>query len=319
MPGAPEGGRGGGRCSEMILGLRIDVCTYEGLRAGVPSLLALLKRFGVRASFFVALGPDRSGRAVLQMLRPGFLAKMRRTRALRLYGWRTILSGTLLPPRHAADLADTLRAISGAGHELAVHGYDHRSWQDGLLRMEHRDVRRDITQAVAVCERVAGQRPRGFGAPGWQCSPISLQVVDETGFVYASDTRGRHPFYPSVGGVQLRTLQIPTTLPTFDEVVGLDRADGDGFVSLVQRGLERDTWPVLTLHAEVEGGRFLWVAERLLAGFAATGTRCVPLADLATMVRTAGEGRVPVAEVAHRPISGRAGGVAMPLGLEPAS
>ena len=303
----------------MILGLRVDVCTYEGLRTGVPNLLAVLERFGVRASFFVALGPDRSGRAVWRILRPGFLAKMRRTRGVRVYGWRTILSGTMLPARHAADLGDTLRAIPKAGHELAAHGYDHRRWQDEVFRMEDRDVRREVRQAVAVCERVAGRRPRGFGAPGWQCSPISLRVLDEEGFDYASDTRGRHPFFPSVRGVRLRTLQLPTTLPTFDEVLGLDGVDGKGFVASVARGLEGVPWPVLTLHAELEGGRFLWVAERLLAGFAATGTRCVPLADLATMVRTAGEDRVPIAEIAHRPIRGRPDRVAMPVGLEPAS
>jgi len=303
----------------MILGLRIDACTYEGLRAGVPNLLPVLAQFGVRASFFVALGPDRSGRAVLQMLRPGFLTKMRRTRAARVYGWRTILSGTLLPARHAADLADTLRAICAAGHELAVHGYDHRGWQDGLLRMPDRDVRRDMAQAVTVYERVTGQRPRGFGAPGWQCSPISLRLLDEMGFDYASDTRGWHPFFPSVGGVRLRTLQLPTTLPTFDEVLGLDGMDGEGFVALVARRLEEVPWPVLTLHAEMEGGRFLGVAERLLAGCAAAGVRCLPLTELATMIRAAGEDRIPIADVGYRFIRGRAGQVSMPVGLEPAS
>ena len=240
----------------MILGLRIDVCTYEGLRTGVPALLSLLARFDARASFFVALGPDRSGRALLQLLRPGFAAKMRRTRAIRAYGWRTILSGTLLPARRAADLAEVVRAIPAAGHEVAVHGYDHRRWQDRLFRMTEAEVRREMAQAVAVYERVIGRRPDGFGAPGWQCSPTSLRVLDESSFAYASDTRGRQPFFPSLHGRTLRTLQIPTTLPTLDEVLGLDGMDGDGFVGLVNQRLRQDPWPVLTLHAEMEGGRF---------------------------------------------------------------
>jgi peptidoglycan/xylan/chitin deacetylase (PgdA/CDA1 family) len=303
----------------MILGLRIDVCTYEGLRAGVPNLLPLLERFGVRASFFVALGPDRSGQAAFGALRAGFLAKMRRTQAVRTYGWRTMFSGTLLPARRAADLANVLRAIPAAGHELAVHGYDHRRWQDRLNRMREPEIRREMTEAVRLYERVTGHRPHGFGSPGWQCGPISLRLVDELGFAYASDTRGRHPFYPSLGGVRLRTLQLPTTLPTLDEVLGLEGLDGTGFLALVGRELGRDPWPVLTLHAEMEGGRFLWVAEALLAHCAARGVRCLPLVALTTAVRVAGEDRIPKAEIACRPIRGRAGRVAMPVGLEPQS
>jgi peptidoglycan/xylan/chitin deacetylase (PgdA/CDA1 family) len=301
----------------MILGLRIDVCTYEGLRSGVPNLLRLLARFGARASFFVALGPDRSGRAVCRMLQPGFLAKMRRTQAVRTYGWRTILSGTLLPARHPTDLAGVLGAIPKSGHELAMHGYDHRRWQDRLRRMREAEVRDEMARAARAYERAIGCRPQGSGAPGWQCSPSSLRVVDEFGLAYASDTRGQRPFFPSLNGVPLRTLQLPTTLPTLDEAMGLRGTNEAGFLALIGRGLKRDPWPVLTLHAEMEGGRFLGVAETVLAQCAAWHVQCVPLLELAAAVRSAGEERIPFAEIADRPVSGRAGCVAMPVGLEP--
>jgi len=301
----------------MILGLRIDVCTHEGLRVGVPNLLSLLERRGVRASFFVALGPDRSGRALFQALRPGFLAKMRRTRAIRTYGWRTILSGTVLPARHAVDLADILRAIPDGGHELAVHGYDHRCWQDRLSRLTEAEVREEMVQAVTVCQRVTGRRPEGFGAPGWQCNATSLRLVDDVGFAYASDTRGRHPFYPSVRGVRRQTLQLPTTLPTLDEMLGLDGTDGEGFLALIAPRVEQDPWPVFTMHAEMEGGEYLWVAEQFLDRCAVRHIDCRPLADLARAVHAEDESRIPSAEVAQRPIRGRAGCVAVPVGLEP--
>ncbi len=302
----------------MILGLRIDVCTYGGLRLGVPNLLQTLARFGARASFFVALGPDRSGRAAFRMFRPGFLAKMWRTQAVGVYGWRTILSGTLLPARHAAELANVLRAIPMAGHELAVHGYDHRRWQDRLHRMADSAVREEMKRAVGVYEQVAGCRPKGFGAPGWQCNPTSLRMVDELGFAYASDTRGRHPFFPTVDGARLRTLQLPTTLPTLDEVLGVEGRDGDAFLALIGRALRRDPWPVLTLHAELEGGRFRWWVEKLLGSCEARRTNCVPLAELMAAVRAGGDDGIPEAEVISRPIPGRHGSVAMPAGWEPA-
>jgi peptidoglycan/xylan/chitin deacetylase (PgdA/CDA1 family) len=301
----------------MILGLRIDVCTYEGLRTGVPNLLPLLARFGARASFFVALGPDRSGRAVFRMLQSGFLAKMRRTKAVRTYGWRTILSGTLLPARNPAELAGVLRAIPNAGHELAMHGYDHRRWQDRLRRMRDLEVRDELARALQAYERVLGRRPQGSGAPGWQCSPDSLCALEECGLAYASDTRGRRPFFPLLKGARLRTLQIPTTFPTLDEVVGFQGADGDAFLALVAQGVERERWPVLTLHAEMEGRRFLGVADKLLAQCTDRHVECVPLAELATRVRSAEDDRIPHADIADGHVTGRAGCVAMPVGLEP--
>ena len=300
----------------MILGLRIDVCTYEGLRTGVPALLSLLARFEQRASFFLALGPDRSGRALFQLFRPGFAAKMRRTRAIRAYGWRTVLSGTLLPARQAGDLEEVVRAIPAAGHEVAVHGYDHRRWQDRLFRMAESEVRREMAQAATVYHQVIGRQPRGFGAPGWQCSPASLRALDDMGFAYASDTRGRQPFYPSLNGRKLRTLQIPTTLPTLDEVLGLDETDGEGFVRLVNQRVRQDPWPVITLHAEMEGRRFLGVAEALFTRWRGQGVRSLPLIEIATAIRAAGEDRIPVADIVPRPIRGRAGSVATPQGLE---
>jgi len=300
----------------MILGLKIDVCTYEGLRVGVPNLLRLLRSHGVSASFFVALGPDTTGRAVFRALRPGFLAKMRRTRAVRTYGLRTILSGTILPPRHMGrGLAPLLREIIAAGHELAIHGYDHRHWQDRLHRMDAGQVRGEIRQAMGVYHEVAGAAPRGFGAPGWQVTPASLRVVDEAGFAYASDTRGTQPFFPRAAGGVFRTLQLPTTFPTLDEVLGLEGMDANDFAALVRREAKGKLGKVLTLHAEMEGGGFQEMAGRLLAGLLEDGVICVPLEVLAEQVRGGGEGSIPACEVVLRPIRGRAGTVAMPAGL----
>ena len=72
---------------------------------GVPALLKVFAEEGVRATFFVALGPDNSGRAIFRVFRQrGFFQKMWRTRAPSVYGLKTMCYGTLLPaPRiHAA-------------------------------------------------------------------------------------------------------------------------------------------------------------------------------------------------------------------------
>ncbi len=83
--------------------------------------------------------------------------------------------------------------------------------------------------------------------------------------------------------------------------------------------VRQDPWPVLTLHAEMEGRRFLGVAEALFTRWRGQGVRCLPLIEIATAIRAAGEDRIPVADIVPRPIRGRAGSVATPQGLEATS
>ena len=70
----------------MKLALKVDVDTYEGMREGVPNFLRLFKELGIRASFFIPFGPDESGKAIFRVFKKkGFLRKMFRTNALKLY------------------------------------------------------------------------------------------------------------------------------------------------------------------------------------------------------------------------------------------
>ena len=119
------------------LALKVDVDTLVGFKEGVPALLRVLGARGVPASFFVAMGPDHSGRAIRRLFtHKGFLQKMLRTGAPRLYGLKTMLYGTLLPgPPIAASAPELLLRITAAGHELGLHGYDHVLWQDRLPGM----------------------------------------------------------------------------------------------------------------------------------------------------------------------------------------
>ena len=295
---------------EPALALRVDVCTYRGLRRGTPRLLDVLARHGVRATFCVAAGPDRSGLAVVRVLRQrGFLRKMLRTRALSMYGVSTALRGTLLPARRIAHGGRaSLRRLLEGGHEIALHGWDHVRWQTALDRLDGATIAEDYARASGALEDILGSRPRATAAPAWLTSARSLEAVDEQAFAWASDTRGTCPFLPRAGGRTHRVPQVPVTLPTLDESLGRDaQSAGEYFTSVLDVVSRPRGRNVLAIHAEAEGIAHSAAFERFLAEAIERGARILTLGEfLAATPRP-----LPVASVERTTIDGRAGEVSV--------
>lgn len=293
------------------IGLKVDVCNRRSLEEGVPGILRILVEFGVHASFFVAFGPDNSGKAVRRIFRRGFLRKMIRTRAPSTYGLKTLLYGTLLPaPLIGEALPQLSNQIKQAGHEVGLHGWDHVGWHDGLARMNHDDVRESLRRACELFEQSLGDLPLFSGAPGWQVTPESLQIQDENGFTFASDCRGRKPFYPRVAGTVLKTLQIPTTLPTSDEILGVEGMNQQALADYYLRRLREDRVNLLGLHAELEGLRYAGWLRTFLAASLRRGAQFLLLSTIAKQESST----AAADEVLSQEIPGRAGTVACQKG-----
>lgn len=291
--------------------IKVDVDTWIGLKEGVPRLLALFRHFAVPASFFIAFGPDNSGKALRRIFKRGFLHKMWRTNAVRIYGVKTLLCGTLLPSPIIGDMApELLRAVLDDGHELGIHGYDHVLWQDRLQGLGEAGIANEIERAIASYVKTLKISPQSFAAPGWQATDASLAVQDRQGFLYCSDTRGVFPFLPRMHGQTFQTLQIPTTLPTLDEVLGLDGMQGEQVNDVFLSQLRSDRLNVHTIHAEVEGRTQLDLFASLLKHLEVQGVAYVKLCDVAKALLHQGPDDLPRAAIQPRPIPGRAGEVA---------
>jgi len=231
-----------------MLGLKIDVDTYWGMKQGVPRLLHTLEEFNIKGTFFLSIGPDNSGRAALQLIKnPLFLKKMMRTNAAALYGWKTALYGTLLPaPMIALSFPQIVREIIAAGHEVQFHAWDHRRWQDELPDKSENWIREWFSKGIAGFEKLTGNKPTAFGAPSWLIDDRVLAIIKEYKFDYLSCTRAKAPFIHEIVNV----LELPSDLPCFEEV------DAQKCVSIISKLIKDGGTHVLPVHAEVEGGIF---------------------------------------------------------------
>src|SRR6185437_15974314 len=128
------------------------------------------------------------------------------------------------------------------------------------------------------------------------------------GFRYASDTRGTHPFIPVVHAEIVACPQFPTTLPTLDEMIGLDGVTGANVADrLLERTAAGAADHVYTLHAELEGMKLAPAFEKLLGGWRAQGYELVAMRDLVAATRAES---LPLHSVVDAPLPGRAGALA---------
>lgn len=276
---------------------------------GVPRVVEVLRRHEAGATFLFSLGPDHTGRAIRRAFRPGFMQKVGRTSVLSHYGVKTLLYGTLLPgPDIGKRCAEVLRKVRDAGFEVGIHAWDHTEWQDKVGTASAAWTEHHMTAACGRFREVFGAEPEVHGAAGWQMNVHAWRRTQALGFRYASDTRGTHPFIPVIRGEIVACPQLPTTLPTLDELIGRDGITAE---SVAGRLLELTREPrehVYTLHAELEGGKLAPVFERLLEGWKDQGYRMVTLGrQLAEMPPAA----LPLHTIQEAPIPGRSGTLAI--------
>jgi peptidoglycan/xylan/chitin deacetylase (PgdA/CDA1 family) len=308
------------------IGLKVDVDTLRGTREGVPRLTALFKKHRVDATFYFSVGPDNTGRALRRVFRPGFFQKVARTSVVKHYGVKTLLYGVLLPgPDIGRAAGDVMRAVRDSGFEVGLHTYDHVRWQDGVADAGAQWTRLEFERGMTAFERVFGAPPRTHAAAGWQINDHALRLEASHGLLYASDTRISgdpptaaedpdvgSPFFPLIDGAPSACVQYPTTLPTFDELVGQDGIDernvGDAVFTASQR-IPASGIHVFTLHAELEGMRLIDAFESLLVQWRNAGANVSGMASLHE--RSAGR-TWPARRVVRGEIPGRSGQLAVP-------
>jgi undecaprenyl phosphate-alpha-L-ara4FN deformylase len=286
------------------LALKIDVDTYRGTREGVLRMIEVLKKHEAGATFLFSLGPDNTGRAIRRVFRPGFFSKVQRTSVVSHYGIRTLLNGTVLPgPDIGRGCADVLRYTGDQGYEVGIHCWDHVRWQDFVPQKEFEWTEREMERAFRRFEEIFGRQASTWGAAGWQTNRHAAWI-EELHFDYASDTRGTGPFLPLWDGVRIGCPQVPTTLPTLDELIGRIENPVDFVLNETKSGTDH----VFTAHAELEGGKLLAEFDALLAGWKGQG---YDLVSTRTLFASLEVEHLPRCEVVFGEVPGRSGMLAL--------
>lgn len=236
----------------MRIALKVDVSSREGVEQGVPNLLELLRQYGVTASFFFSTCLESSSSTILHAL----------SRATGVFG-RTSCSHATTP---SAALSEAVLAVLESGHDAGINAHDAEAWVKNAAFANDDWTRLQLALAVDSMQQILGQPPLMFAAAGWQVNPHLLAREEKAGFSFASDTRGKYPFYPVLQNIRSNCPQIPTTLPTLTEMLGRAGVDS-GNIHEYLYSESRYILPfghVYSVQADVEGIEYLDVMEKLL-------------------------------------------------------
>jgi peptidoglycan/xylan/chitin deacetylase (PgdA/CDA1 family) len=267
------------------IALKIDVDTLRGTQEGVPRLQQLLGECRTQATFLFSLGFDHTGWALKNIFKPGFFQKVSRTSVIEHYGLKTLSYGVLLPaPDIGVKASSEMRSVEKSGHEVGIHTWDHRVWQDYVREASPEWTLRQMNLAWDRFGEIFQKTPQTHGAAGWQMNATALAHLDKMQIKYSSDGRAPLnlvPYRVQLSGQTCQHIQYPTTLPTLDELIGVDDMTSEDVIKhLLSLTANNPNDQVFTLHAELEGQKFLPLFKQLLIGWMSQGHELVTMQEL---------------------------------------
>ena len=250
---------------------RLDIDSLVCLEAGVPNLLELAERHGVRFTFFVNMGRSFSWRhTTAKVLRrrprderasgPLDAQEPHKLPVTRKLGRAGILRTVLFNPRLGRRYRSALDLLHREGHELGLHGgTSHPAWQYRLDDLGADELERLFRPAFDEFHHRYG-RPRGFASPGFRFNDAVLDLLDDEGFEYASDMAGEAPFRPERRGGAARHahFQVPVNVigeqrvPVIEQGMARGRSDDRIVRDAVERIRSR-RFALMYGHPYVEG------------------------------------------------------------------
>jgi peptidoglycan/xylan/chitin deacetylase (PgdA/CDA1 family) len=93
--------------------------------------------------------------------------------------------------RAAEDQPDLVKQAITDGHEVALHSWDHRYYN----QMSDEEQRFDMERSLETLERITGVAPVGHKTAGWRYNEATHAIAQELGLIWLMDVSGGdHPY-----------------------------------------------------------------------------------------------------------------------------
>jgi peptidoglycan-N-acetylglucosamine deacetylase len=118
-------------------------------------------------------------------------------RLLKLFERCNLKTSWFIPGHSIETFPDQVRMVADAGHEIGAHGYLH----ENPVSMTPAQEEEVLVRSIELVETLSGRKPRGYVAPWWEMSAVTVDLLLKYGFTYDHSQAYRDfvPFYARAG------------------------------------------------------------------------------------------------------------------------
>ncbi|MFW9916329.1 MAG: polysaccharide deacetylase family protein [Candidatus Thorarchaeota archaeon] len=271
------------------LAIRVDVDTREGVTKGIPIILEILdKSSEIKASFFLAMGPDHTGRNIRRILKFREFSKIH-PKSLAQYSPRSLLSGIFLG-RNCLDGShmSIIKEANRNGNEFGLHGYNHYYWATHFRKLDNFQQIDLLERGIRDFYYFMRERPTIFATPAFKWTKNLFFELDRRKFLCSGDFRFKKriimPFRLKFGSHVCSHLQLPVTYPLPSDLLLQGASEGAVIRQIVRRAKELIASSPFTgvfyIHAAIEPLRYQSLFKSIIAAFEHLGIRFLTFSQL---------------------------------------
>ena len=118
-------------------------------------------------------------------------------RLLKLFDKYNMKVSFFAPGHSIETFPEQMQEIVRRGHEIAVHGYSH----ENPIAMTPAQEEAVLVKCINLIEQISGKKPVGYGAPWWEFSNVTNELLIKHGIMYDHSLMhdDYHGYYVRVG------------------------------------------------------------------------------------------------------------------------
>jgi peptidoglycan/xylan/chitin deacetylase (PgdA/CDA1 family) len=221
--------------------LRVDLESYKGIKEGIPKLLDLLKKYNIKASFYVSMGGESN---ISDILKYRNKMKSSSERSVKIWSLKDKLRMVFMPRDFVKENLEVLKRIIDEGHELGLHGWKHREWTRGLDKI---NIEETILKSMKKYVLLFNKQPISWASPGFNVNDSVLKTLEENNIKFISDFFGEQAkVYGKIMNVPI-TIQGENKMPIIEYLTSKEKQNSE-ILDIIKKEIKKHEIASMYIH-----------------------------------------------------------------------